>query len=249
MENKLVYNHDESLFLQGLTRCRKEAISDTVNAIILPSPVPALMKAGDKNPNIIYERSYYQHLISALTSKSLIVGTSYTGKTSFLYYVLIRLVGNNIKSSVFDPLLSTCPGSDQRLKVVLYRIGSDLTLYFLDELKAYKYKNIDNDYRLVNCFDSAKILCLYDNKEWLTTVRRTNEVISVLAHNHYPIIITATPPEINTFILTNTLRSDKTFRMFTFLLWSLPDLSSVYMYNKTGLRYDVPKSQNYDHIA
>ena len=168
------------------------------------------MKAGEANPHIIYERNYYQHLLSILTSKSLIVGTTYTGKTSFLFYHLARLVNSN-NGSVFEPLPLACPGGDQQLNVVIYRTGSELTLYFLDDLKAYTYTNVTNDYRLLNCFNSFKTLCFYDNKESLSTVSRTNEIISVLTHSCFPIIVTATPPEFNPYTVKNNVKQAENF--------------------------------------
>ena len=245
LESKLVYNHDESQFLRGLTRCRKEAISDSVNAIILPHPIPALVKSGDKHPHIIYERTS-RDLLSSITSKSLIVGTSYTGKSSLIYYFLARHL--NSDKVIFRSLPPTCPGSDRRLKVVIYRVGSDFTLYFLDELKAYTYVNVVNDYRLINCFDSSRVLCFYDDEESLSSVNRTSEIMSVLTHSHYSVIITAVPNEVNVVNIINARKHDRSFRFLSHQLWSLPDLSSLYTYHKTGLPYDVSKGQNYDRI-
>ena len=158
---------------------------------------------------------------------------------------------------MFDPLPSTFPGSDQRLKVVVYRKGSELIIYFLDELKAYTYTNVNNDYRLLNCFDSSKTLCFYDtisstlrlSSTAVVSVKRTNEVISVLTRSAYPIIVTASQPEVNVFATRNALKDDKAFCLLTYNLWTLPELYSVYMYHKIGVRYDAPKDQNYERIA
>ena len=234
LENKLVYNHDETLFLQGLTRCRKEAISDTISAIILPSPIPALIKAGEKNAHILYERVNYQHLLSTLTYKAIIVGTPYSGKTSFLYYFLVRLVSTNIKSCIFDPLPSTCPGGTQRLEVVIYRKGSDLTLYFLDELKAYTY-TIDSfvdkhGHCLINSFLPTTTLCLIDYKDFISTRDQTYKIKACMDVT-YPVIVTAESHRVNTTSIRNYFKNGK-YQTFIHSLWSFKDLLSLYKYTR-----------------
>ena len=255
LKNKLVYSHDETLFLQGLTRCRKEAISDTVNAIILPHPVPVLVKAGDKRPNILYERSNYQHLLTTYFSdKTLIVGTPYTGKTSFLFYFLLRILNGN-NSAIFDPLPSTCPGSLERPKVVIYSFGLDLVLYFLDELKAYTYRSVDEKYHFTSCFLAHKILCLYDIKS--DYLLQSANLINNLTLGYFPIIIAVSLHQIDLSYIYDRLKSYRSFKVITQSLWTYTDLMSITMYNKTragdileykGQNYDESKSHNSDLV-
>ena len=230
---QLLYNHGETLFLQGLTRCKKEKLSSTLNAIILPHHVPTLVQAGDKRSNVIYERTQYEMLIN-IPFKSLLVGSPWTGKTCFLYYYMTRLL--NSHRADFGPLPPTCYSSNKRPKVVIHKVNDDLTLYFLDELKAYTFKSI-NLHRLISCFHPGYILYYYDMKDdALLPLRRTDGVLRALSLATYPIIVAATPYQINEKYILNSLKPlNIPCRVHILPLWSDKDLITVYTHQNKNI--------------
>lgn len=99
-----------------------------------PYPVPALIDAGDDYLCIIYEQILHASLLRSLSYNTLLQATPFVGKSSFLYYYMMRLINSqNIKFAPFSSNLSI-------KKAEGYYSSSRQEFGFLNELQAYTYK-------------------------------------------------------------------------------------------------------------
>ena len=182
IEKDIIYNHDETLFLQGLKHFHKQILSDKLSIYTIPAAIPTLKQQGNKTPNIIYERLRTSDLLSVISNKSIIIGTPYIGKSCFIYYYLLRVI--NINNPIFKKLIVSHFNKENKPKIVISHTGNNITLYFLDEMLVYTYhtppptttnnsnttnstsinKEEEEGYSIINYFDPKYILYFYNVK-------------------------------------------------------------------------------------
>ena len=207
----------------------KTYISTTLSIITLPYPIPSLVKEENKYPNMLYERNSFTILIDSMGPKNVILGSPNIGKSMIPYYYLIRL--KNMSKPVFGSLPITNKVSDERPKVVIIRNSNDLTLYFIDEMKAYTCTSPHNS-DLIDCFKPESIICFItiDND---TTASACRSLVLDLSCKMYTYVVTiphSVSPPSNTYTSTN--KTTGYTNVMTLPLWPLKDLKSLYEYHK-----------------